>query len=84
MSDHIHRNEQFGVHKLSDRGFVKANQIRDAFDRLLNDLSEITGDAKGGREFSLVKTKLEEACFFAKKSMAINGVNQIIEEQKDS
>lgn len=81
MSD-IYRNEQFGVHKLSQVGFVKSEKIRYSFDVLLNELSEILGDCKGEREFNIVKTKLEEACFFSKKSMAINLNNQIIEGDK--
>jgi hypothetical protein len=78
QSDLIERNEYFGVHMLNDDGINKANQIRDAFDILLNNLSSILGKCYGEREFSLVKTKLEEACFFAKKSMAINLSNQKI------
>lgn len=78
QADLIERNEYFGVHMLNDDGINKANQIRDSFDVLLNSLSSILGKCYGEREFSLVKTKLEEACFFAKKSMAINLSNQKI------
>jgi hypothetical protein len=78
QSDLIERNEQFEVNLLNEDGINKANQIRDSFDVLLNSLSSILGSYKGEREFSIVKTKLEEACFFAKKSMAINLSNQKI------
>lgn len=72
------RNEQFAVHKLSPEGFEKANAIRDSFDNILNILSE-DGMCIDCREFSIAKTKLEEACFYAKKAMAINLSNQILE-----
>lgn len=81
MSD-IYRNKEFCVHKLNNFGFEKEEHIRNSFDKLLNDLSKIIGECKGEREFSIVKIKLEEACFFAKKSMAIHGINQIIEGDK--
>lgn len=72
----IERHQQFAVHKLNDEGFRKANLIRDSFDNLLSILEKACID---GRELSIVKTKLEEACFFAKKAMAINLNNQQLE-----
>ena len=57
----------FKVHLLTDEGKAKATQIAEAFDELAADLELI---CPGGREMSIVMTKLEEACFFAKKSMA--------------
>lgn len=67
------KNAEFVTHKLNKDGFDKAGIIRDGFDQLLNTLE---GVCMAGREFSIVKTKLEEACFFAKKSMAVNLGNQ--------
>lgn len=67
------KHAQFAVHKLNDLGFEKAAIIRDSFDCLLNVLDQVCVE---GREFSIAKTKLEEACFFAKKAMAINLNNQ--------
>lgn len=67
------RNAEFAVHKLNEAGVAKANEIREIFDSTLNQLKPL---CMNGREFSIVKTKLEEACFFAKKSMAINLENQ--------
>lgn len=61
-------NKEFEVHTLTDDGIAKAGAIADAFDALLNTIIEIIPN---GRELSLVKTKLEEASFFAKKAMAM-------------
>ena len=68
----------FKVHTLNEEGESRANQIAAAFDDLLFTL---TGDRPAvlcpeGRELAIVKTKLEEACFFAKKAMANDPANQ--------
>ena len=60
-------NNEFEVHILTDNGISKAKEIAVVFDEALNFLKIICPE---GREFAIVKTKLEEACFFAKKSMA--------------
>jgi len=60
-------HEAFEVHMLTDHGKTQATLIAEAFDGLLDLLSPIVGE---GRELALVRTKLEEACFFAKKGMA--------------
>lgn len=67
----------FAVHKLNDDGQKRAAQIAAAFDDLLTELNSIClpGPAPG-RTFSLCRTKLEEACFFAKKSLAEKPENQ--------
>lgn len=66
-------NKEFQVHILTTTGIEKAKELANIFDDLLR---RLTFDyCPNNREFSIVKTKLEEACFFAKKSMAIN--NQI-------
>jgi len=61
------QHPEFAVHSLNEEGIKKANEIRNLFDELLTKLSDL---CPPGREYSLVKTKLEEASFFAKKSMA--------------
>lgn len=66
-------NKEFSVHMLNEAGIGKAMQMADAFDSLLNTLKTLCTE---GREFSIVKTKLEEASFFAKKSMAMLPENQ--------
>jgi hypothetical protein len=60
-------SELFAVHMLTDQGKLKAEKIRIAFDRLLDTLD---AECVSGREYAYCKTKLEEACFYAKKSMA--------------
>lgn len=66
----------FAVHMLNDAGKQKASKIAAAFDGLWTDLQELTGVDMPTREMSLVRTKLEEACFFAKKAMANQEENQ--------
>lgn len=58
----------FEVHRLNNSGMAKASSIAACFDGLLLQLKTICPD--NSREFSIVKTKLEEAAFFAKKAMA--------------
>lgn len=70
MPDTVH--PLFQVHMLNDQGKVKAGAIAKAFDLLLQELVSVCPE---GREFSIVKTKLEEASFFAKKAMANNPEN---------
>jgi len=68
----------FEVHKLNSRGLDKAREIAQNFDDLLAHLGTLclAAGATGSREFALVRTKLEEACFFAKKGMANQAENQ--------
>lgn len=65
-------NKAFQVHMLNDDGKSKAKQIAMAFDGLLAELATL---CPAGRELALVTTKLEEACFFAKKAMANDPAN---------
>ena len=65
-------NKEFESHILTTTGIEKAKEIATLFDNLL---SRLTDDyCHNNRELSIVKTKLEEACFFAKKSMALDNV----------
>ena len=64
---------EFSVHMLNDSGKAKARSIASAFSDLL-DAVEATGCT--GRDLALVKTKLEEACFCAKRGVASLPENQ--------
>lgn len=65
--------ETFRTHLLNEGGIMKARKVGLAFAQLLGELREI---CPAGRELALVTTKLEEACFFAKKSVARMPENQ--------
>jgi hypothetical protein len=61
-------NKEFEVHMLNADGKSRAATIANIFDTCLSTLLNILPEPS--REMSLVRTKLEEACFFAKKAMA--------------
>lgn len=63
----------FSYHQLNETGVQNANRVSQVFDTLLQELRTLCPE---GREFSIVKTKLEEASFFAKKSVANVAANQ--------
>lgn len=65
-------NKEFQVHMLNEGGKAKAQAIAETFDACLNKLTEL---CPAGRELALVRTKLEEASFFAKKAMASSPEN---------
>jgi hypothetical protein len=60
-------NKEFTFHLLNEQGKKKAMMIAEIFSEALDNLDIICSP---GREFAITKTKLEEACFFAKKAMA--------------
>jgi len=64
---------EFQVHMLNDSGKTQATQIAEVLSEALNKLEALVGP---GRELVIVKTKLEEACFFAKRGMASKPDNQ--------
>jgi len=66
-------NKEFEVHMLNADGKSKAATIAQTFDTCLSTLLAVVPDPS--REMSLCRTKLEEACFFAKKAMACKPEN---------
>lgn len=66
-------NPLFKVHKLNEDGFVKAQLFAEEFSKLM-ELLDL--NCAPGRELALVKTHLEMACIYAKKSMAQEPKNQ--------
>lgn len=72
-------HEAFKVHKLNALGLQKAETVANIFDAALAEIESVcsTVDATGStRYMAIVRTKMEEACFFAKKAVATNPINQ--------
>lgn len=66
------KNVEFSTHMLNDTGKGFAIKIEETFNTCFNALLTV---CPPGREWSMVKTKLEEACFYAKKAMAVKTDN---------
>lgn len=65
--------DEFKVHILNESGLEKARLLGEIFSKCLAEVNIVLGP---GRELSLVVTKLQEACFFAKRGIAIQPFNQ--------
>lgn len=68
-------HELFDVHMLNEDGKSKAVEIAKSFSTLLYDLEGLLNSANS-RNMSIVKTKLQEAAFYAKREMAEQKENQ--------
>lgn len=66
--------QEFTVHVLNAEGMARANRLARAFSSFLDEVEEICGAE--GRAIAIVRTKLQEASFFAKRAMAENPGNQ--------
>lgn len=69
----------FQVHLLNEQGIARAQSLAICFNDLLTDVKVIiepSGVEPQGREYSLVRTHLELAGYYAKKSMANVPANQ--------
>ena len=65
-------HKEFQVNKATDEQMNSCAEIARAFNQLLNELEYICNQSlefRFSREFNIAKTKLEEACFYAKKSI---------------
>lgn len=59
---------EFTVHRLNAAGLSFAEQVAQVMSRTLNELETLCG--AGSREMAIVRTKLQEASFFAKRAVA--------------
>lgn len=81
------KNKEFQVHKLNPIGLAQCELVARLFDDFLTELEKILLNPQlldsnksvshlDKRLEAIVRTKLEEACFFAKKSIATQECNQ--------
>ncbi len=65
--------QEFQVHILNDKGIEQAKELGEAFSDFLDKLETLIPQAAqvNGREMALVRTKLQEASFFAKRAIAV-------------
>jgi hypothetical protein len=66
-------NKLFTVHRLNAKGLSLAGSIARAFSDFLDKLEATCPE---GRDLAIVRTKLQEANFFAKRSIAELAENQ--------
>lgn len=76
-------NSEFQFYKLNENGLDECEQVARLFDDFLADLEHTLSHKGDPRCIAIVKTKLEEACFFAKKAAALKLDNQLNEEGKN-
>lgn len=65
---------EFTVHLLNSGGLDAVHALAEDFSDLLNAVEARCGTE--GREMAIVRTHLQEACFFAKRSLALRPENQ--------
>lgn len=65
---------EFKVHRLNGFGMASADDLAVSFSRFLDEIELLCGAE--GREMAIVRTKLEEACFRAKRALAEKPENQ--------
>jgi len=70
-------NDLFDDRQLNVKGFARVQNIGHAFDTLL---CVIEAALPEGRQLSIVKTKLEEACFYSKKGISLQPEYQVKSE----
>jgi hypothetical protein len=65
-------HDLFKVHRLNEAGLSAAMQLADDFSQFLLKVEWLCGGQGNQREMAIVRTKLQEACFFAKRALALN------------
>lgn len=75
MPNEIEIRDEFAVHLLNELGIRRARDVAKLFSVFLNNLEAVCGPV--GRNMALVRTKLEEASFFAKRALAEDFENQL-------
>jgi hypothetical protein len=68
-------NSEFSTQQLNEKGIERVKAVKEKFNELLEYLKNDT-ELLPGRGLSVVRTKLEEACFFAVKEVANQNENQ--------
>jgi hypothetical protein len=74
MSNDIEIRNEFQVHMLNNEGKARATDLAKLFTVFLNNIESQCGP--DGREMAIVRTKLQEAAFFAKRAIAVLPSNQ--------
>lgn len=67
--------DEFKVHRLNEEGMQKAEGLAEDFSEFLDRVELVCG--KDGREMAIVRTKLQEASFQAKRAIAQRLENQL-------
>ena len=65
---------EFKVHRLNEEGLAKADYLAEEFETLLAKVEKLV---PSGRERAIVVTKLQEACFYAKRGLAMQKAYQV-------
>lgn len=76
VSGHEYTHPLYRTHVLNEQGLAKAKMLAEEFTKFTQWLQHECLHVHDTREWSIVQTKLEEACFFAKKTLATNPTNQ--------
>jgi len=63
-------NKLFESFPITKEGIDRIKQSKQIFSTLMNDIAAL--DSEGGREFDIMKQKLEEANFYLNKSISLN------------
>lgn len=68
--------KEFKFHRLNEYGIDKARKLAELYNTLCEQVTEIV--RVSSPELTIATRKLEESCFYAKKAMAEQDINQDI------